>query len=381
MRILLLGEYSRLHNSLKEGLQDLGHKVVLVSTGDSFKAFPSDIDVSSKLRQKYLLNKWWQLVYKLTGFDYFKKDIYNNLLEIAPKLKNFDVVQLINEDAFQIYPRYEIIFFQKIFNQNKSIFLSACGEDHHVIKSYQDGIMRYSILDPFTKRPELVREAAYSYKYLTESYKKLHQFVVDHSEAIIPSDLDYAIPYARHSKAAPMIPNPVNIDRITYKPLKIDSRINIFFGINKFSFYKKGSDIVLEALKIIDEKYNDKVKIILAENLSYKDYIRQYDTAHIFIDQLFSYDQGYNALEAMAQGKCVLTGAEKEFESYYKLTEPVAINVLPNVDDVVEKLSNLVEHTDKIIKISQNAREFIEQHHNYKQVAQQYIDTWQKYGA
>ena len=381
MKILLLGEYSRLHNSLKEGLQDLGHKVVLVSTGDSFKDFPSDIDVSSKLRQKYFLNKWWQLVYKLTGFDYFKKDIYNNLLEIASKLKNFDVVQLINEDAFQIYPQDEIVFFQKIFNQNKSVFLSACGEDYHVINSYQDGVMRYSILDPFKKRPELVREAAYSYKYLTESYKKLHQFVVNHAEAIIPSDLDYAIPYAKHSKAASMIPNPVNIDRIIYKPLKIDSRVNIFFGINKYSFYKKGSDIVLEALKIIEDKYNDKVKIILAENLSYKDYIRQYDTAHIFIDQLFSYDQGYNALEAMAQGKCVLTGAEKEFESYYNLTEPVAVNVLPNVDDVVEKLSDLIEHPGKILKISQNARRFIEQHHDYKQVAQQYIDTWRKYGA
>jgi len=58
MNILLLGEYSRLHNSLKEGLQDLGHNVVLVSTGDSFKAFPSDIDVSSKLRQQYFSNKW-----------------------------------------------------------------------------------------------------------------------------------------------------------------------------------------------------------------------------------------------------------------------------------------------------------------------------------
>jgi len=381
MNILLLGEYSRLHNSLKEGLQNLGHKVVLVSTGDSFKAFPSDIDVSSKLRQKYFINKWWQLVYKLTGFDYFKKDVYKNLMKNASKLKDFDVVQLINEDAFEIYPQDETVFFKKIFNQNKSIFLSACGEDYHVINFYKAGKMRYSILDPFKKRPELVRETAYSYKYLTESYKKLHQFVVNHIEAIIPSDLDYAIPYEKHSKAAPMIPNPVNIDRITYKPLKIKSRINIFFGINKYSFYKKGSDIILEALKIIEEKYTDKVKIILAENLSYKDYIRQYDSAHIFIDQLFSYDQGYNALEAMAQGKCVLTGAEKEFESYYKLTEPVAVNVLPNVEDVVEKLSDLIEHTDKILKISQNARRFIEQHHNYKQVAQKYIDTWEKYGA
>ena len=49
MRILLVGEYSRLHNSLKEGLQALGHEVTLVSTGDEFKNFPSDV----LLKRKY----------------------------------------------------------------------------------------------------------------------------------------------------------------------------------------------------------------------------------------------------------------------------------------------------------------------------------------
>lgn len=42
MKILLIGEYSRLHNSLKEGLQHLGHDVTLISTGDGMKQFPSD---------------------------------------------------------------------------------------------------------------------------------------------------------------------------------------------------------------------------------------------------------------------------------------------------------------------------------------------------
>jgi len=37
MRILLVGEYSRLHNSLKEGLVKIGHDVFLLSRGDGFK--------------------------------------------------------------------------------------------------------------------------------------------------------------------------------------------------------------------------------------------------------------------------------------------------------------------------------------------------------
>ena len=49
MKILLVGEYSRLHNSLKEGLVELGHEVTIISTGDYFKDYPSDI----KLRPKF----------------------------------------------------------------------------------------------------------------------------------------------------------------------------------------------------------------------------------------------------------------------------------------------------------------------------------------
>jgi hypothetical protein len=37
MKVLLVGEYSRLHNSLKEGLLELGHEVSIVGHQDGFK--------------------------------------------------------------------------------------------------------------------------------------------------------------------------------------------------------------------------------------------------------------------------------------------------------------------------------------------------------
>jgi hypothetical protein len=39
---------------------------------------------------------------------------------------------------------------------------------------------------------------------------------------------------------------------------------------------------------------------------SYTTYINSYNKAHILLDQTYAYDQGYNALEAMAKGKVVL---------------------------------------------------------------------------
>ncbi len=49
MKILLVGEYSRLHNSLKEGLTHLGHSVTLIGDGDLFKNYPVDISIKPKV--------------------------------------------------------------------------------------------------------------------------------------------------------------------------------------------------------------------------------------------------------------------------------------------------------------------------------------------
>jgi hypothetical protein len=51
MRILLVGEYSRFHNSLKEGLLALGHDVVIIGDND-FKNYPLDISVFAKRSRK-----------------------------------------------------------------------------------------------------------------------------------------------------------------------------------------------------------------------------------------------------------------------------------------------------------------------------------------
>ena len=46
MKILLIGEYSRVHLTLAEGLRSMGHEVVVASAGDGFKNYPRDIDLS-----------------------------------------------------------------------------------------------------------------------------------------------------------------------------------------------------------------------------------------------------------------------------------------------------------------------------------------------
>ena len=58
--------------------------------------------------------------------------------------------------------------------------------------------------------------------------------------------------------------------------------------------------------------------------------MKAYNSAHILLDMVYAYDQGYNALEAMAKGKVVFTGAEREWLEYYNIEEDqVVINAFP----------------------------------------------------
>ena len=79
----------------------------------------------------------------------------------------------------------------------------------------------------------------------------------------------------------------------------------------------------------------------------------------------------------MALGKVVFTGAEKEWIEFYGVKEnSVAINALPNIAKIVEKLSWLIENPIHLKKISKNARKFIEDFHNYENISKKYLTVW-----
>ena len=93
MKILLVGEYSRLHNSLKEGLNSLNLNVTIIGTGDNFKNFPVDFSIAPKIMTSIKLLRFMNKVF----FKLFKCDL--QLLEkgirfyfFLPKLKNYDIV-------------------------------------------------------------------------------------------------------------------------------------------------------------------------------------------------------------------------------------------------------------------------------------------------
>jgi glycosyltransferase involved in cell wall biosynthesis len=377
MKILLVGEYSRLHNSLKEGLVSLGHEVVIVGTGDGFKNYNVDYSIYPKfIGHSAILQKIKNGIYRFTGIDIEKSEKGIRFYFLLPKLKGYDHVQLINSDAIETHPALQIKLYKKLFRQNKKTSLLVCGDETPVIDYLLKGEMTNSVLSPYLADKSLKSNFEYTLKYTTKPYRQLFEWVNNNVNALITSDLDYKTPMDRMGYKNTLIPNPVNTSAIAFTPLKITHKVVLFLGINRHSYLKKGIVYFEEALAIIQQKYPDKAEIIITENVPYTEYTKLYKKAHILLDYVYGYDQGYNALEAMAAGKVVFTGAGPDFMQYYNLSESVAVNALPDVDYIVKELSYLIENPAEIEAIGYRARAFIEKEHNYISIAQQYLEVW-----
>ena len=104
MKILLIGEYSNVHWTLAQGLRQLGHNVTVISNGDFWKNYPRDIDVArehGKLNGIRLLLKLWRLL---------------------PKMRGFDVVQLINPMFFELKAERLFFFYNYLRRHNKKMY-------------------------------------------------------------------------------------------------------------------------------------------------------------------------------------------------------------------------------------------------------------------
>lgn len=379
MKILLLGEYSNLHNSLKEGIIALGHEVTIVGTGDNFKKH----NVDYSIHPSFFTNYWFTKKIKNTFHKVLNIDL--NHFETAirfyfllTKIKNYNHVQFINSDALETNPAFSRFLYKKLFKNIKSRSLLVCGDETPIVDYLLKNELKYSILTPYLKDKSLKNEFEYTLKYSKPNYRKTFEFLKVNCQSIICSDIDYKIPMEKIGFKINFIPNPINTDKIEFQTLEVYHKIIIFLGINRLSYTKKGIVFFEKALEEINQKYCDKVEIICTENLPYSEYISTYNKCHILLDQVYGYDQGYNALEAMAKGKVVFTGAETEFLEYYNLQEnEVCINALPDENDIVKKLLFLIENPSEINRISTNARKFIEKEHDYKINANKYLNVWE----
>lgn len=379
MKILLIGEYSLVHDSLRKGLVELGHDVTIIGISNGFKCYPVDYDFDAKLLKNSFFTIPRKISYRLFKYDLVDIEYGIRFYFLLSKLKGeYDVVQFINEASIKTIKSFELYLIKKILYRAKKSFVLANGIDYLILKHNLENKSYKSIMQPYIQNPKKYKEFNLFFAYFKKSHLKIHHFIQNNFNGYIAGDFDYT----EGAKASPiykgLIPYPIVISKLKFEELKIQDKIVIFLGINKWSYVNKGICYFEEALEIIQKRYPEKVEIIVTNTVPYPIYIDLYNKSHILLDQAYAQDQGYNALEAMAKGKVVFTGAEEDFCNHYKINQDnrVCVNAKPDVAYLVGELSHLIENPQEIIDMGKRARKFVEKEHNCMEIAKKYVAVW-----
>lgn len=366
-KILLVGEFSNVHWTLAEGLRSIGHHVDVASKGDGWKGYKRNIDLSFKS--------------KLDVLRFFVE------LFFTKKFSGYDIVQLINFRF--LYPQerdlYNRIIFNALRNKNTSVFLAAYGDDYYWSSACRNGVFPYSSFDALDKGYEPNVYYDQMMQLNNEASHQLNEMIAQKSNAIIAGLYDYYQSYAitPFRSKLEFIPFPININEHSYKSnvLNQGEKLRIFMGIQTKRSTWKGTDLLLQILNEYVSKYSDEIELVIAESVPFEAYIKMYEDAHVFVDQLYSQGFAMNALYAMAKGKVVLSGGEDKMYDLYQnlqIDKPV-INIVPDKEKIIKVLDYLRQNKHRLTEMGFASRKFVEEYHDYKVVAKQYINKWNKY--
>ena len=347
MKILLIGEYSNVHNTLAEGLRFLGHEVMVISNGDFWKNYPRDIDVSRKAGKFGGI----QLMFKLWS--------------LLPKMRGYDVVQLVNPIFFEIKAERLFFFYR---------YLRRFGMDYYWVHECIEKMpLRYSDFNMGTElrtHEDALKEQA---DWLDTAKERLNKFIANDCDGIVTGLYEYHVCYEPlFTEKTHFIPFPIHAEN-TAPLTTVHQPLRIFIGISKQRSTYKGTDIMLQAAEAVCKQYPDKAVLVKADGVPFEQYQHMMDNSDVILDQLYSYTPAMNALLAMSKGIIVVGGGEPE--NYDILNEqelrPI-INVQPNYESVYHELEQLVLYPLRIPELKQQSIEYVKRHHEYIKVAKEY---------
>lgn len=356
MRILLLGEFSALHKNLKDGLVELGHDVTVASAGDGWKRISSDINLGSGKKG-------------LSG----KVENFFLLLKAIPKFKNYDIVQFIAPVLFSRYLVINKFVTGYISSHNKKVFLVCAGAAPKIspIADFFEKNFKYPQL-----YKEIKRSSANMWSQTAEG-REYNDWFLRQIDGLIPIMYEYSQGFRdiAYPKIRPTIPIPINIDETQYEDNVIEERLIIFHGLNREG--EKGTPIIREAMKKLQRDYPNEVECIIDGKIPLNDYMDYLKRANIIIDQAYSVSIGMNGIYSLAMGKVVIGGGEQEFLDEFEIDKSPLIPIQPTVEDIYNQLERILKRRGDILEMGRASRRFAEQLHDYKKIAQRYVDVWQ----
>ena len=357
MRILLFGEYSNVHWTLAEGLRTLGHEVTVVSNGDFWKNYPRDINLVRTPSH-------------LGGIAYAAR-----LAAILPKLKGYDVVQIINPMFVELKARWIRPVYRYLRKHNRHVVMCAFGMDYYWVNTCcNSDAFRYSDFNIGARLRTNTDAMKERHDWMGTSKERLNRYIAADCDAIVAGLYEY---WRCYSPCFPdkttFIPFPINCTCQTAPARHEGDKVKIFIGINRTRNEYKGTDIMLRAARDVEKRHPDCMQLVVAESVPFAEYCKLMEGSDAILDQLYSYTPAMNSLQAMSRGIICIGGGEPENYDIIdeKELRPI-VNVQPNYDSVYAALEQLVTHKEGIGKLQRQSVEYIKKHHDYIKVAKEY---------
>ena len=387
MKILLIGEASFLHNTLKKGLVERGHRVTTMSDGNGWHDAPRDIDLRRNLRWGKFGGLWvvWQLLRHL------------------PQLCGNDVVQIHNYQFVPLMYRWNTLLLRFLKLTNRCVVKGCFGDDPQIFRRQAQGVPAYS--DTFWS----------GQLQNTDQHRDRIAEVVEHgaeaswrkttamADALVPCLYEYWLDYNEPPYAAKLhyIPLPMECEKMvrwcdgemvkcvgndtpshpndSQLPTNLTTspshHLTILIGLQPKRDFMKGAMKIATFVEEVARRHPGKVQIKYVEGVPYDEYMRLLAEADVLVDQLYSYTPSMNSLAAMARGTVVIGGGEEEYYEFIgeDTLRPI-INVRPDVPDEenIATIERALFTDGTLERMAQESIQFVHKYHDYRHVAEQY---------
>lgn len=356
MKILLFGEYSGFFNCLKEGLVALGHEVFLASDGNGYKDYPSDFRWDAHTKDK--LGKFKPL------FGAANVWLHKDLL------RGYDIVLLVaptNFSANHIWLNKPI--YEYILNNNKKVFLSGSGISAMLFDYWYDSNEKYHYY-----MEGYFEETKHPIYYHNEKLRAWEDYLMNRITGYIPIWYEYAEPFRHYKSFTKTIRIPINIGQLQYKPNTLhNGKVVFYHGVNRMC---KGTRFIKPAFEKMQQKYGNLAEFICAERLPFNEYMNVVERTNVIVDDANSYSIAMNGLFSLLKGKIIMGGAEPVADAEYGYDYNPVFNICPDVDQICSVIDEIMARKDEIEQMGLKGRKFVEQYHDYKEIAQQYIEIF-----
>lgn len=368
MKILLLGDYSNCHRTLATGLRRLGHDVTVASDGTGWMRTGRDIDITRRPGKAGGLRLWFDLRYG----------------RLRDALRGYDIVAVNDINFVLLRPSRLRPLFDRLKRENGAVFLTAMSTDIAYLDMVQPphSPLRYS--EWFTgDEPSRMHRSNPSewdawHDTTLVDYQR-HAFrELDGAVSVL---YEYHLGIERAMGHGKVAYGGIPVDTSLFEPVDLSDaasgKVRLFLGRDRNRKLMKGTDLLEEAAREVVRRHPDRAELDIVENVPYDEFRQRLRSAHVVLDQIYSYTPATTALMAMAYGLNVVSGGEPEYYDFIGETDnrPV-INAPIELDALTDCLEQTVLHPGLIAERGRRSREFVLKHNDCTVVARRFLDFW-----